>query len=265
MHNIANKYARASEIAAYYLCPRLVYFQRRRERALSDAGARAGVFKALSHALSSVVAAACPEAALDAAIRQACSDSLLVYGPAYEQAIVKASREARERAPAIVAGLLREKSRVGERGLTGLISPASIAVTVYSDKLCMSGTIDKVVRAGDSVMPVILSASLPPESGIFGSDRVRLAAYALLLAEKYGVDCRDGAVEYVPGWCVRPAQVRHEDKRKALYARNRVLDMNEGRMPDAIRGKWCGRCEYGDACNVKATPLDSLFKKIGKV
>jgi CRISPR-associated exonuclease Cas4 len=256
-----NKYVRASEVASYYLCPRLAFFGRRRVPELADAEIRAGVFKSISLGLLPVASSLQPGAALEEAIRLACSDALLVYGPAHEQAILLAGQEARGRANEVVSGLLSERERVGEQGLARWLSPASISLTVYSERLRMSGAVDKIVFNGNAPVPVIISASLPPPAGIFASDRVRLAAYAMLLAEKYDTDCPSGAVEYVRGWCLRHTEVRHEDKRKALYARNRVLEFNGGTMPDAVRGKWCGRCGHYDTCNVKVTLLDSLFKK----
>jgi CRISPR-associated exonuclease Cas4 len=256
-----NKYVRASEIASYYLCPRLAYFGRHHVPALTDREVRAGVFKSVSLGLGPVVSSLRPAEALEEAIRLACSDASLVYGPAHGQAIAEAGREARGSVGDILAGLLKEKERMGERGLARLLSPASVSLTVYSDKLRMSGTVDKVVFNGGVPEPVIISASLPPPAGVYASDRVRLAAYAMLLAEKFDMDCASGTVEYVRGWCVRRAEARHEDKRKALYARNRVLELIGGRMPEPVRGKWCGRCGHHDTCGIKATLLDSLFKK----
>jgi CRISPR-associated exonuclease Cas4 len=256
----ANKYVRASEISSFYLCPRLVYFQRRHAHATTDAVVRTGFFKSLSYYLPVVVQSPCPGAELEKAIDHACADSLLVYGSIYEQAITGAGQEARGMANDIIVGLMSEKERYGENGLSSLLSPASISMAAYSDKLRMSGNIDKVVFKGGIPGPVIISASKPPVVGVYASDRIRLAAYSLLLSEKYDVPCHEGAIEYVPGWCLRWAEIRYEDKRKALYARNRVLEMGRGNMPDALRGKWCARCGHYDACNVKASLLGKLFK-----
>jgi CRISPR-associated exonuclease Cas4 len=256
-----NKYVRASEVASYYLCPRRVYFERRRAPSLTEAEVRAGVFKSVSLGLGPVASSLQPGAALDEAIRLACSDALQVYGPAHEQAILMAGQEARGRADDMLIGLLKEKERLGEQNLARLLSPASISMTVYSDKLRMSGAVDKVLFNGNAPEPIIISASLPPPEGVYASDRVRLAAYTMMLADKYDTNCPSGAVEYVLGWCLRHAEVRYEDKRRALYARNRVLEFDGGVMPEGAKGKWCGRCVHYDACNVKATLLDSLFKK----
>jgi CRISPR-associated exonuclease Cas4 len=258
---IENKYARVSEVATYYLCPRLAYYGRRRATALTDAEVRAGVLKSISLGLGPVVSSPTPGKALDEAIRAACSDTFTVYGPEFSHAISEAGQEARTRAKEILAGLLREKERAGEEMLTSILSPAVISKTVYSDRLRMSGTVDKIYLRDSVPVPIVVSASLPPQDGIYASDRIRLAAYAKLLSVKQDTDCQYGAVEYVMGWSLRRADVRFEDKRKVLYARNRVLAFQDGAMPDGIKGKWCGHCKHYEACNIKASLLDSLFKK----
>ncbi len=141
-----------------------------------------------------------------------------------------------------------------------VLYPCTTGATIYSDKLRISGTIDKLVMSKGTPIPVIISSSGPPQKGIYASDRIRLAAYTMLISEKYDVPCSAGAVEYVAGWSLRRAEIRYEDKRKALYARNRVMDMDRGRMPGTARGKWCGACGHSDACSVKPSLLSSLFK-----
>lgn len=261
MHDIANKYVSVSVIASYYLCPRLAYFRSGRWDGPSDAEVRAGVFKCISYSLSGVVSSAGQEAALGKVISAACADALCIYGPAHDKTILLAGEEIKARAGDIISGLTLEKERRGEPELMRILAPSSAGVAIYSDRLRMSGTIDKAVDFGTGPAPVIISSSAPPENGIYASDRVRLAAYAMLLSEKYGVNCIAGGVEYVPGWCLRTVAVRYEDKRKALYARNRILEAMEGRMPDVSRGNWCGRCSFESTCNVKVSLLDSLFKK----
>ena len=110
-------------------------------------------------------------------------------------------------------------------------------------------------------MPVVISTSTPPPSGIYGRERIKLAAYSLLLAEKYGEPVTSGVVEYITAGQLRETVIRSDDKRKVLYARNRILEMIHGKMPDSRRGEWCKRCIYNDSCTVKVSFLDSLFKK----
>jgi len=260
MQNNEIKYIRASEISSFYLCPRLVYFQRRRDHDITGPAVRAGFFKALSSHLATVLSSPWPEAAMEDAIKHAGADSLVIYGIKYKETVDAAATEARSMMGKMIAGIAKEKEGSGEEELMKILSPSSVSVTAYSHKLRISGTIDKVLMRGDVPVPVIVSASDPPETGVYSSDRVRLAAYSLLLGEKYDIPCSRGAVEYVPGWSLRWAEIRYEDRRKALYARNRAIEMDRGRMPDAKRGKWCGACGHDDACSVKPSLLGALFK-----
>ncbi len=260
MQNNANKYISVSDIASYYLCPRLAYFRNGHKAGLTDQEIRAGVYRSVSYGLEAAVSSIQPEI-IKNVIAGACSDSLCIYGAGYEKSVVKAGNELTARAGYIVSGLCDEKERHGEPWLRRILSPSATGITVYSEKLRISGMIDKAVIKDNGLMPMIISPSLPPSNGVYASDRIKLAAYAMLLSEKYAMDCSSGGVEYVSGWCIRTAEVRYEDKRKALHARNRVNEILTGKMPEASRGKWCERCSYADNCNVRVTLLDSLFKK----
>jgi CRISPR-associated exonuclease Cas4 len=262
MQYIANKFVSVSNIASYYLCPRMVFFRNSRDgEGPAGAEVRAGLFKAVSYALSSFSQASIPEGALETVIDTARSDTLCVYGQALEPEVGKAALELKAKEADIAAGLQRERVRLGDKAFSGVLLPSFAGLTIYSDKLRISGILDKVVNIGDSFAPLIISTASQPRNGVYASERVKLAAYALLLSEKYGVECDHGYVEYVSGWCLRKAAVRYEDKRKALYARNRILEAMEGRMPEASRGKWCERCSYASVCSVRVSVLDRLLKK----
>jgi CRISPR-associated exonuclease Cas4 len=256
-----NKFISVSDIVSYYLCPRLAYFRNGHDEGLTDREVRAGVYRSVSCGLGAAVSSAHPDVAVKRIIADACSDALCIYGPVHEDAIAKAGNELASRAVEIISGLYHEKERQGEPQLMRILSPSAVGIAVYSDKLRISGLMDKVVMRDNCLMPMVISASFPPGNGVYASDRIKLAAYAMLLSEKYAVDCSSGCIEYVSGWCIRTAEVRYEDKRKVLYARNRINEIKTGKMPEASRGKWCGRCSYADACNVRVSMLDSLFKK----
>lgn len=261
MQNNANKYVRVSDIATYYFCSRLTYFSLRRAHALNAAEVRAEVFKSLSAAIPGALASSSPAQSLDDSLRTACEDALVIYGKGSLDMVETIRTEAAGYLQDILSGLLKEKQRLGEKRFIQVLSPVFASESIYSDRLRMSGTIDRVVRVDGELMPVVISMSTPPTAGIYAKERVKLAAYSLLLAEKYGEPVTRGLVEYATVWQVREASIRSEDKRKALYARNRILEMMLGKMPDSRRGEWCKRCEYNDSCTVKVSFLDSLLKK----
>lgn len=255
MQNYANKYIRLSDISAYMLCPRLAYFRRRRQQiAMSPEMVRAAVFKELSRSLASVIEAGDPETALRTNVEEACVDAEIAYGIPMdrirEEAICGVSD--------IIAGLHTEAARIGRDRLLAILNPYDKSRIVYSDRLHISGSIDRIIMQEGSRCPVVVCASQPPENGIYAADRIKLAACSLLVEEKYGEAVERGMVEYVCGWRVRETEIRKRDRMAVLSARNRIHQMGSS-MPEASRGSWCHGCQYSDACKVKVSFVDSLF------
>jgi CRISPR-associated exonuclease Cas4 len=159
----------------------------------------------------------------------------------------------------IVAGLEAETARIGRERLLAILNPYERGQIIYSDRLRISGSVDRIVLLDHTRCPVVVCASRPPENGIFAADRLRLAACALLVEEKYGEPVAHGVVEYVCGWRVREAEIRKSDRMAVLSARNRILQTGSA-MPDARRGAWCGTCQFADSCNVRPSFMGSLFR-----
>ncbi len=261
MQNNVNKFVRVSDIATFYFCSKLTYFNLRRVHELHAPEVRADIFKALSASLLDALLSGSPETSLGAAIGTACDDELVIHGEKIADMVETVRVEATGLINDMIAGSLKEKQLLGDRRFWQLLSPISVRESLFSEHLRISGTIDRIVRAGDDLAPVVISTSTPPPSGIYGRERIKLAAYSLLLTEKYGEPVTSGVVEYITAGQLRETVIRSDDKRKALYARNRILEMIHGKMPDSRRGEWCKRCTYNDSCTVKVSFLDSLFKK----
>jgi CRISPR-associated exonuclease Cas4 len=261
MQNNANKYVRVSDIATFYFCSRLTYFSLRRAHTLNAAEVRAEVFKSLSASIPGVLTSSSPAQSLADSLCTACEDAMVIYGNGSSDMIEAVRTEAAGFLQDILSGLLNERQRIGEKRFIEMLSPISVSESVYSDRLRMSGTIDRIVRVDGELEPVVISMSTPPSAGIYARERIRLAAYSLLIAEKYGEPVTHGLVEYATAWQIRETAIRSDDKRKALYARNRILEMMLGKMPGSRRGEWCKRCEYDDSCTVRVSFLDNLLKK----
>lgn len=261
MQNYANKFVRVSDIATFYFCSKLTYFNLRRVHELRASEVRADIFKMLSASLGDALASDSPENSLVTAIRVACDDELVIHGEKIADMVETVRVEATGLIGGMIAGFTNEKQRLGEQRFIQLLSPVSAGESFFSEHLRISGTVDRIVRVGGELMPLVISTSTPPPYGIYSRERVKLAAYSLLLGEKYAEPARFGAVEYITAGQLRETVIRSDDKRKVLYARNRILEMLHGKMPDSRRGEWCKRCIYNDSCTVKVSFLDSLFKK----
>lgn len=258
MHEFANKYVRLSDISAHLLCPRLAYFRRRhRSFASSPEAVRAAVFKEISRSLAGVLRDGDPEAGLRSQVEVACKDAEIVFGLPVEEIL----EEALGRVGDIIAGLETETARIGGERLLAIINPYERGQIIYSDRLRISGSVDRIALLDDARCPVVVCASRPPENGIFAADRIRLAACALLMEERYGEPVAHGIVEYVCGWRVREAEIRKSDRMAVLSARNRIVQTNSA-MPDARRGAWCATCQFADSCNVRPSFMSGLFRPL---
>jgi CRISPR-associated exonuclease Cas4 len=258
MHEYANKYVRLSDITAYLLCPRLAYFRRKHlSFAPSPESVRAAVFKEISRSLPGVFRDADPEAALRSQVEVACKDAEIVYGMPMEDIM----DEALEAAGDIVAGLEAESARFGRDRLFAILNPFERGQIIYSDRLRISGSVDRIALLDGARCPVVVCASRPPENGIFAADRLKLAACAMLTEEKYGEPVSHGIVEYVCGWRVREAGIRKTDRMAVLSARNRIVQMGSA-MPDARRGAWCPACQHAESCQVRPSFLGHMFRRM---
>ncbi len=256
MQDIANKYIRISDISAYLLCPRLPYFRRKHlSFASSPEAVRAAVFKEISRSLPGVFIADDPEATLRSQVEIACRDAEIVYGMPVEEIMDEALGAVGD----IVSGLAAETARIGKDRLLALLNPYERGQVIYSDRLRISGSVDRIALLDGARCPVVVCASRPPENGIFAADRLKLAACAMLVEEKYGEPVSHGIVEYVCGWRVREAGIRKSDRMAVLSARNRIVQTGSA-MPDARRGTWCVTCQFAESCNVRPTFMSSLFR-----
>ncbi|MGA9139984.1 MAG: Dna2/Cas4 domain-containing protein [Methanocella sp.] len=215
---------------------------------------RASIFKELSRSLASALTTDDPEATIRTQIEVACNDAEIVYGiptePALEEAIGLAGD--------IIAGLRIESARIGRDRLLATLSPCERSQAIYSDRLRISGHVDRIVMLDKARQPVVICASKSPENGVYAADRLKLAACAMLMEEKFGAAVDRGVVEYMCGWRLRETDIRKYDKMAVLSARNRIMQMGTA-MPEARRGTWCTSCQYAGSCDVRPSLVSSLF------
>ena len=114
----------------------------------------------------------------------------------------------------------------------------------------LAGTCDKVEIAEGKYYPVVRKNSTPPFKGVWDSDAVELAAYAMLLEEEFETDIYVGFVDYEK-ISQRRAVVMDVDLRKSLFkVVNEIREMiNNNKMPEVKKSvKKCEKCEYKDIC-----------------
>jgi CRISPR-associated exonuclease Cas4 len=133
--------------------------------------------------------------------------------------------------------------------------------TTVSEKLSMSGSVDKLIRTGEEVIPCVIKTGKCPEYGVWRSDRVQLAAYAMLIEDEFETTVKRGFVEYIRIAEFRESQIRRRDKALALQILKRVKRIKGGVFPEKGENAPCDNCVFEEMCDTKKTLLSKLFGK----
>ncbi len=134
---------------------------------------------------------------------------------------------------------------------------------MLSEKLSMSGSVDKLIRTEEEVIPCMIKTGKCPEYSVWKSDRVQLAAYAMLIEEEFGFETtvKRGFVEYIRNAEFRETQIRRRDRALALQILKRVKRIKGGVFPEKGGNAPCDKCVFAERCETKKTLLSALFGK----
>ncbi len=133
--------------------------------------------------------------------------------------------------------------------------------TTVSEKLSMSGSVDKLIRTGEEVIPCMIKTGKCPEYSVWRSDRVQLAAYAMLIEDEFETTVKRGIVEYIRTAEFRESQIRRRDKALALQILKQVKRIKGGVFPEKGENAPCDNCVFEEMCDTKKTLLSKLFGK----
>lgn len=152
----------------------------------------------------------------------------------------------------------------------GLVTPCDLDVELRSERLGLSGILDRLVRpeprhgilgmllGGDEMIPSVVRTGRAPGEGVWRRDRIQLAGYAMLLEERFGVEVSTGQVEYVRDGEVRRVRIRSLDRSRALWVRDRVREIRDGEIPD-VRTERCDSCEMIGMCGVRSSVVSRML------
>ncbi len=257
-----------SDLVTYLRCPRLVYFRNRRND--REPVERAVDVRYLSHLLSRELALtyhhAAASASEDAAealrieLDRIVNDLSVVYRAELAGVDRSMIRDAAESIDTGAIGLRITDviRKTGRDELLARITPCAVEYAIYSDALGLAGSPDKLVRAGDRVLPYMIRTGDKPENGVWKPDRLQITAYAMLVEERFGQVVEHGFVEYSRFFEIREVFIRSRDRRRVLELRNRVRMIKGGRMPDRLQDAPCELCAFEEDCVTKRS-LASKF------
>ncbi len=145
------------------------------------------------------------------------------------------------------------------------LQPSEVDLDLRSDRLGLSGRLDRLVQRDDGIPSIIRSGSAPSD-GIWKRDRLQLAGYALLLeareAERTGENVRRigrGLVEYPLAGELREVSIRPIDRARMLRLRDRIRDIKDGRLPDRPKDAPCESCQLEEPCRARWSLASKFF------
>ncbi len=252
---------RISDLSLYLRCPRLVYFQAMGRSVWPESESPT---KLLLREMALSLSEFEPEGSIDleASLRddleRAESELPVIYGEDINLHDLKAAAgEIREILPDMASKLLLKLN---------LITPSEVEVDLRSDRLGLSGRLDRIVargakdgRKGQVPIPSMIKTDSPPETGVWRSDRLRLTGYAMLLEESQDRRVDLGLVEYLRAGEVREVDIRTSDRRRVLRIRDRVRRIQGGKLPDRPREAPCKRCPVLESCETRLTLASKFF------
>jgi len=144
----------------------------------------------------------------------------------------------------------------GLAGQLDLLLPCQAEVDLHSDKLGLSGRLDRLAPDGT---PSLIRTGKAPEDGIWKRDRLMLAGYALLLGEKQKTHINQGLVEYPRQGLVRSAEIHSVDRARVLRIRDRIRQIKDGQLPDRPEDAPCQDCEAREICETRHSLASRFF------
>jgi CRISPR-associated exonuclease Cas4 len=199
-------HVRIYEIGLYLRCPRLIFFEN-----LRNAPKKIDVKHIL---LRSLMLSFSQKDDLEGQLRESLARLEMELPLVYEiepDEVEPACRELEGE----IAGIAR-----GLAGQLDLLLPCQAEVDLFSDKLGLSGRLDRLAAGG---IPCLIRTGKPPQDGIWKRDRLMLAGYALLLGEKQRTHINQGLVEYPCQGLVRAAEIHGVDRARLLRIRDRIV------------------------------------------
>ncbi len=118
---------------------------------------------------------------------------------------------------------------------------------VSSEKLRLKGVVDRVEVYGSEYVPVEIKTGRAPNEGVWPDHRLQVAAYMLLLNEKFSVKIKEGLVNYVATGLSRQVVMNPFMEYEINGAVNNVFELVEQKKVPGFCGKgYCTVCSLGE-------------------
>lgn len=242
---------RISDLGLYLRCPRQVYFQALGHLALEKTNrVHSLLLRELALSFSAMEPGADIEMWLANRLKTAQLELPIIYpGEIDPNDLRKAAGELKLQIPEMAESYAPWLDQ---------ILPSVLEVDLRSERLGLSGRLDRLVEK-DHPIPSIIRTGRPPKQGVWKSERIRLAGYAVLLEDARGERIDSGLVEYPFAGEIRQVKIRSIDRSRMLRIRDRIRQINDGRLPERPKSAPCDKCRLEEKCEVRRSLASKFF------
>jgi CRISPR-associated exonuclease Cas4 len=132
--------------------------------------------------------------------------------------------------------------------------PVLLEFAIENNELNLRGKIDRIEIMDGYYYPVEVKSGLPPVKGVWMSDSLQIAAYALLMEEEFNREVSVGFIDYMGSCQRRPVFMEVNLREEVLNVLEEMRMMfHEGVVPEMVQNpKKCSKCEYSGICEYSA-------------
>lgn len=129
---------------------------------------------------------------------------------------------------------------------------------IKSYKLGISGRMDMFFESDPK--PGIVRAAPAPDTGFYGSDRIRSAMVAICAGETLGEKIDEVQLLYIPSGTARTFRPGPAERRAALRALSYAKKIDRGYVPKKPKDPPCEYCRLRDSCSPEPQNLSEVFR-----
>jgi len=134
------------------------------------------------------------------------------------------------------------------------VTPWKIEFSIRSEKLKLSGRIDKVMKEKEIYIPIEIKTGTPPEFTWEG-DKLQTCGYGILLEDKFNKKVPYGFVEYTRIQENRPVLMTEKLRREVIYTRDKILEILNGKVIPKVSNfsneRKCKNCSFREKCYIQ--------------
>jgi len=121
---------------------------------------------------------------------------------------------------------------------------------IHSEKLQLKGIIDRIEIYDEGYVPIELKTGKMPKEGVWPGHRIQIAAYAMLIEEKFKTSVKEGFIQYLDAKETRRISINPFMKQEIINLVKEVQDLLENKdIPNYCENRnKCTNCGLRETC-----------------